>query len=129
VMFHAAIGFAASAVVLLALGLATDIGLFTVIFMLFLANACLGLVIPTAMVMALEDHGDRAGLASSLGGTLQMVAGALMIAITGPFFDGTPLPMIAAIALCAVIALVLSLLVLGRRPHENREAENRAIAE
>ena len=59
--------------------------------------------LPTAMVMALDDHGDRAGLASSLGGTLQMMAGALMIAITGPFFDGTPLPMLVAIALCAVI--------------------------
>ncbi len=124
VMFRAAIGFAASALVLLALALATDISLYTVIFMLFLANACLGLVIPTAMVMALDDHGDRAGLASSLGGTLQMVAGALMIAITGPFFDGTPLPMLAAIALCAVIALVLAVLVLGRR-----DEESAAIAE
>ncbi len=99
---------------LLAIALVAPVSLFVLMAMLFLANACLGLVIPTAMVMALDDHGDRAGLASSLGGTLQMVAGALMIALTGPFFDGTPLPMIAAIALCAVIALVLAVLVLGR---------------
>jgi DHA1 family bicyclomycin/chloramphenicol resistance-like MFS transporter len=114
VMLRASIGFALFAVALLAVALVAPVSLFVLMAMLFFANACLGLVIPTAMVMALDDHGDRAGLASSLGGTLQMVAGALMIAITGPFFDGTPVPMIAAIALCAVIALILAVLVLGR---------------
>lgn len=34
---------------------------------LFLGNACLGLVLPTAMVMSLDPHPDIAGLASSLG--------------------------------------------------------------
>jgi DHA1 family bicyclomycin/chloramphenicol resistance-like MFS transporter len=72
--------------------------------MLICANACLGLVIPTAMVMALDDHGDIAGLASSLGGMLQMLAGGVMAMLAGPFFDGTPLPMVAAIALAAVLA-------------------------
>ncbi|MEP3435946.1 MAG: multidrug effflux MFS transporter [Hoeflea sp.] len=72
--------------------------------MLICANACLGLVIPTAMVMALDDHGDIAGLASSLGGMLQMLAGGVMTMLAGPFFDGTPLPMVAAIALAAVLA-------------------------
>jgi DHA1 family bicyclomycin/chloramphenicol resistance-like MFS transporter len=114
VMLRASLGFAAFAVALLMFALVAPVSLFFLMAMLFLANACLGLIIPTAMVMALDDHGDRAGLASSLGGTLQMVAGAFMIAVTGPFFDGTPLPMIAAIALCAVIALVLAVLVLGR---------------
>ena len=75
---------------------------------LFLANACLGLVIPTTMVMALDAHGDVAGMASSLGGTLQMLAGGAMIALTAPFFDGTALPMLAAIALCGVLAFGLS---------------------
>ena len=81
---------------------------------LFIGNGFLGLVIPTVMVMALDDHGDIAGMASSLGGTLQMFAGGLMIVLTGPFFDGTAGPMIAAIALCGVLALVLAQLVLRR---------------
>ncbi|MCY0093572.1 multidrug effflux MFS transporter [Hoeflea ulvae] len=72
--------------------------------MLICANFCLGLVIPTAMVMALDDHGDIAGLASSLGGMLQMLAGGIMTMLAGPFFDGTPLPMVAAIALAAVLS-------------------------
>lgn len=86
-----------------------------VIVMLILANACLGLVIPTTMVMALDDHGDIAGLASSLGGMLQMFAGGLMIVLVGPFFDGTPLPMVTAIAICAVIAFVLMRLTVNAR--------------
>jgi len=74
--------------------------------MLICANACLGLVIPTAMVMALDDHGDIAGLASSLGGMLQMLAGGLMTMLLSPLFDGTPLPMVAAIAMAAVLSFV-----------------------
>ena len=79
-----------------------------IVGMLFLANACLGLVIPTTMVMALDAHGEIAGLASSLGGTMQMLAGGAMITATGPFFDGTAAPMVAAIALCGLIALALT---------------------
>jgi hypothetical protein len=71
---------------------------------LICANACLGLVIPTAMVMALDEHGDNAGLASSLGGMLQMLAGGVLTMLAGPFFDGTPLPMVAAIAIAAVLS-------------------------
>lgn len=75
---------------------------------LFAGNACLGLVIPTAMVLALDQHGHIAGLASSLGGTMQMVIGGLMIAAASPFFDGTALPMVATIAVCAVMAFTIS---------------------
>ncbi|MEQ8294368.1 MAG: multidrug effflux MFS transporter [Roseovarius sp.] len=84
---------------------------------LFCANACLGVVIPTSMVLALDDHGDIAGLASSLGGTLQMLAGGLMIVAAGPFFDGTALPMLAAIALCGVIATGLTVMMLPREQY------------
>ncbi|SHE63191.1 MFS transporter, DHA1 family, bicyclomycin/chloramphenicol resistance protein [Loktanella atrilutea] len=108
------IGFAGFTLALLALTLAGFVSLPLIVAMLFLANACLGVVIPTTMVMALDAHGRIAGLASSLGGTLQMLAGGVMIALTGLFFDGTALPMVAAIALCAVCALALALATLGR---------------
>ncbi len=80
--------------------------------LLFIANSFLGQVIAPTMVMALEDHGEHAGMASSLGGTLQMVSGGVMIYLCSPFFDRTALPMVGAIALCAVIALVLALITL-----------------
>lgn len=107
-------GFAGFTLALLALTLAGFVSLSLIVAMLFLANACLGVVIPTTMVMALDAHGRIAGLASSLGGTLQMLTGGVMIALTGLFFDGTALPMVAAIALCAVCALALALATLGR---------------
>lgn len=107
-------GFAGFGVLNLALLLAGVVSLPVIVVLLFLGNACLGLIIPTTMVMALDDHGDIAGLASSLGGTLQMVAGGVMVTATGPFFDSTALPMIAAIAACALLTLVVALVTLPR---------------
>ncbi|MEF3046713.1 multidrug effflux MFS transporter [Pseudotabrizicola sp. L79] len=117
VVQRATFGFAAATAGLLGLGLAGYASLPVVVAGLFLANACLGLVIPTVMVLALEDHGDVAGLASSLGGTLQMLAGGVIVAISAPFFDGTVLPMLATICVCAALALGLALRMGGvRRP-------------
>ena len=115
VVAWATAGFAFFTVALLIVALLGGATLPFTIGGLFLANACLGLVIPTTMVMALDDHGDIAGLASSLGGTLQMLVGGVLIALTAPFFDGTPVPMLAAIALCGVVAFALSRLVLSRQ--------------
>lgn len=81
---------------------------------LLLANACLGLVIPTAMVMSLDPHPDIAGLASSLGGTIQMLTGGMMIALTGPLLDNTVATMVPAIALCAALAWGSAALSLPR---------------
>jgi DHA1 family bicyclomycin/chloramphenicol resistance-like MFS transporter len=107
--------FLAFALLLLALAAAGRADLYATVACLVLANAGLGVVIPTTMVMALDDHGDTAGLASSLGGTLQMLAGAAVTLVTGPFLDGTVLPMAAAIALCAVLCFALSRITLARQ--------------
>ncbi len=114
VMRWAVIGFASATMILLSVTLAGGGSLVVIVAGLFCANACLGLIIPTTMVMALDGHGRIAGLASSLGGTFQMLAGGLMVAATGPFFDGTATPMVAAIALCAVLALCLALMTFRR---------------
>jgi DHA1 family bicyclomycin/chloramphenicol resistance-like MFS transporter len=109
VMRCAVIGFAGFSIALLMVGFAGYASLYVIIAGLFLANACLGLILPTTMVVALDPHGEIAGLASSLGGTLQMVTGGLMVVVTGLFFDGTAVPMVAGIALCALLALVTAL--------------------
>ena len=114
VVFAAVIAYAASATALLTVTLAGATELAVLIAMLFITFACLGLVIPTTMVLSLEDHGPIAGMASALGGTLQMAAGAAMMAIVSAFFDGTATPMVSMIALCAMGAFVLALLVLRR---------------
>jgi DHA1 family bicyclomycin/chloramphenicol resistance-like MFS transporter len=115
VMRVAVTGFALS-VVTLALLMASGInGLFVLIAVLFVGNGFLGLVIPTSAVLALDEHGAIAGTASALMGTLQMVTGAVMMALVGLFIDGTPLPMVTGIAACGIIAFTLAQLTLGRR--------------
>jgi DHA1 family bicyclomycin/chloramphenicol resistance-like MFS transporter len=98
---------------LLVLTLAGIDSLPVMMILLFLGFAAMGLVIPSTMVLALDEHGPIAGMASALGGTLQMVAGGVMIIIVSLVFDGTPLPMIAAIAFCALGALAVSVATLG----------------
>lgn len=116
VMRYATLGFAAFTVALAVLALTQGVGLYTTIIGLALGNACLGMVIPTTMVMALDDHGDIAGLASSLGGTMQMLTGGVIVAAMGPFFSADPAPMITVIAVCAVLALLLSRLTRAPQP-------------
>ena len=44
-----------------------------------------------------------------------MLCGGAVVAIVSLFFDGTPLMMVAAIASCAIVTLMLSLLTLATR--------------
>ncbi|RZL89988.1 MAG: Bcr/CflA family efflux MFS transporter [Variovorax sp.] len=81
----------------------------------FIASGFMGLVIPTTSVLALEKHGAIAGTASALLGTLQMLTGAVMMAVVGLFTDGRPLPMVAGMAAGALIAVVLTWLTLSER--------------
>jgi MFS transporter, DHA1 family, multidrug resistance protein len=91
--------------------------------LLFIGYGFLGLVIPSTAVLALEDHGEIAGTASALMGTLQLATGAVAMAVVGLFFNGTSLPMVAGIAGCAVVAFALAQLPLGRRHQATLEAE------
>ena len=112
------LGCAGFATAVVALWLVTMAGFATlpvVVGFLFVANAGLGLVVPSVMVMALDDQGRIAGLASSLGGTLQMVTGGVAIVLAGPLFDGTTLPMVTAIALCGLAVLALAAFTVGMR--------------
>ncbi|MCW1931684.1 multidrug effflux MFS transporter [Pararhodobacter zhoushanensis] len=108
-------GFMASTVLLAIVAFAGLASLPVVVAGLFIANACLGLVIPTAMVMAMDPHPDIAGLASSLGGTIQMLTGGVMIVITGLLLDNSAMGMTAAIALCGVMAFAAAALSLPMR--------------
>jgi DHA1 family bicyclomycin/chloramphenicol resistance-like MFS transporter len=82
---------------------------------LFAGYGFLGLVIPTSAVLALEDHGEIAGTASSLMGTLHFVIAAVAMVVSSLFADGTALPMAAGIAVCALFAFIVTQVALGRR--------------
>jgi DHA1 family bicyclomycin/chloramphenicol resistance-like MFS transporter len=114
VIWLAVTGFAIIALILTGVVWMGFEALSVVIAGLFLAFACLGLVVPTAMVMSLDPHPDIAGLASSIGGTAQMLTGGLMIALTGPFVGNSALTMVAAISVCACLTWVTAALSLTR---------------
>jgi DHA1 family bicyclomycin/chloramphenicol resistance-like MFS transporter len=107
-------GFATVMVVLLAVMAAGFQSLGVMAVLLFVGYGFLGLVIPTTSVLAMDDHGEIAGTASALMGTLHFATGAAAMAVAGLFFDGTPLPMVTGIAGCAVLALALTQMTLGR---------------
>jgi DHA1 family bicyclomycin/chloramphenicol resistance-like MFS transporter len=92
---------------------------------LFVGYGLLGLVIPTTSVLAMEEHGEHAGTASALMGTLHMITGVAAMTVTGFFANGLPMPMVTGIAACAAIALLLTLGTLKR----NEEVEAVAAAE
>ena len=115
--------YAGFAALLFVLTLAGFDSLRVLIPLLFTSFAFLGLVIPSTMVLALEQHGPIAGIAAALGGTLQMVIGGVMIAIVGLFFDGTTLPMVSTIALTAAAALLVSLATLRKNELATAAAE------
>ncbi len=100
VAFWAVCGFALATSTLFALVWFGFDDLPVLMAMFFLGNACLGLVIAPTMVMSLEEHGEHAGMASSLGG----------------------LPLVGAVATCALIAFVLALLTLRPQPEANAPA-------
>lgn len=83
--------------------------------LLFVGYGFLGLVVPTTTVLALDAHGAIAGTASALMGTLQFATGAVVMAIVGPFAGGSAMPMLLAIAACAVVSATLGRITLRRR--------------
>jgi DHA1 family bicyclomycin/chloramphenicol resistance-like MFS transporter len=100
-----------------ALNLAGIDTLAMLIVMLMVGFGFLGLVMPAVSVMALDHHGEIAGAASALMGTLQMVCGALVIVAMGPFVDGTARPMLAGVAVVALLTWLLAWISLrGAHP-------------
>lgn len=80
--------------------------------LIFVGFGSLGLVVPSAMVLALEEYGHTAGTASSLLGTLQFATGAAVVGLLSLADRGAVLPMVAVIAVCAVMAFTLGQFVL-----------------
>jgi len=107
--------YASLALTLLALTLAGLDDLMALMAMLFAIFACLGLTLPPIMVMLLDEHGPIAGSVSALSGTVQMMVGGAVIGVLSQFVDGSALPMVTAIALCALGAATIALIALPRR--------------
>jgi len=105
-------GFAVLTLLLFGLTIAGIDNAFVLWGLLFLSFGCLGYVIPSTAILALEKHGPIAGTASALMGTLQLGTGALMIVLVSAFFNGTSLSMVCAITFCGIVAFTLSRVAL-----------------
>lgn len=101
-------GFAASMLLLAAIFFAGVDSMWVLSGLMFIAFGFLGLVLPTTAVLAMEEHGEFAGTASALMGTIQMVLAAGIMGVVGAFQDGTAIPMVTAFAICAVAAFILT---------------------
>jgi MFS transporter, DHA1 family, multidrug resistance protein len=87
------------------------------IILMLTAFGFLGLVVPLTAVLALDPHGNIAGTASALMGTLQFVTGALMMALVGLFVtNASALPMVVGTTVSALAALALVHVTLRRNP-------------
>lgn len=109
-------GYAATMLTLFAIFAAGVDRLDVLAALLFVGYGFLGLVVPASSVLALDDHGARAGTASALMGTLHLLSGVVAIMVVSLFFNNTPLPMVAGIAGCSVISFVLAQITLRGRP-------------
>jgi len=88
------------------LALAGVVSLPAIILPVTLVMAAAGLVLPNAMAGAIAPFGTMAGTASALLGFLQMLVAALVGMAVGHFADRGPLPMMAGIAVTALLAAV-----------------------
>lgn len=108
------LGYAGFMALALLLNLAGVDAMWPMLALLFVGFGFLGLVLPTSSVLALDEHGEIAGTASALMGTLQFMTGAAVMAVVGLFVNGTARPMLAGIAGAALITLLITLKTLGR---------------
>jgi DHA1 family bicyclomycin/chloramphenicol resistance-like MFS transporter len=80
---------------------------------LFITIASTGIVGPNAMAAAMAPYAANAGSASAMLGAIQFVVGAIASASVGWLHNGTALPMIGVVLLCATGSwLMLRLLAL-----------------
>ena len=73
-----------------------------------LTLACFGLIGTNFSTMAMQNMGHIAGTASSVQGFASVMLGALIGAVIGQRFDGTPAPMIEGFIAVSVLALGLA---------------------
>jgi len=109
-------GFAVLMVLALLQNLAGVESMWPMLALLFMGFGCLGLVMPSSAVLALDAHGAIAGTASALMGTLHFLIGAAVMGSVGLFVDGTARPMLAGIAASALLTWAITHFTLRDGP-------------
>ncbi len=85
----------------------------------------MGMIVPHAIVAAMEPVPHMAGFASSLIGSLQTAGGGLVGYVVGALYDGTAMPLALAVGISAALAGLTYFAFLGRlaetRPGSRRQ--------
>ena len=102
-----------SSAALLAIALGGTGGVAPVALCLFALLGSFGLTMPNATALALEGHGERAGVAAAWLGTIGFSMAAVASALTGALHDGTARPLAAL--LLGLTGLAGLVLLLARR--------------
>jgi DHA1 family bicyclomycin/chloramphenicol resistance-like MFS transporter len=86
---------------------ALDLGFLSLVFGVAMFIGCVSTVSSNAMAVILDEFPHMAGTASSLAGTLRFGVGALVGALLSLVSINSAWPMVATIALCATLSIVL----------------------
>ena len=89
------------------LAAATDIGLVPLLLALFVAVTSVGLVLPNAAALALQDHGEHAGSAAALLGCTQFLIGGALAPLAGAGGTRTAVPMGVVMAVLGCLSLLV----------------------
>lgn len=84
-----------------------DLGVAAIVVGVVLVLACAGFVMPNAPVIALHDHGERAGAAAALLGAGNFIFGALVAPVTGAFDAASAVPMASVMVGCGLLAVLV----------------------
>lgn len=91
-----------------------EAGITPLLIALFVAVASVGLVMPNAAALALQDHGEHAGSAAALLGFSQFLIGGALAPLAGAGGTGTAVPMGLVMAVLGSLSLLV-FVVLARR--------------
>ncbi len=84
-----------------------QLGVIAIVIGVMLVLACAGFIMPNAPVVALHEHGERAGAAAALLGAGNFVFGALIAPITGAFQVASAVPMATVMVGCGLLAMLV----------------------
>jgi len=100
------------------LATATDAGVVPLLLALFVAVTSVGLVLPNAAALALQDHGEHAGSAAALLGCTQFLIGGALAPLAGAGGTRTAVPMGLVMAVLGCLSLLVYIaLTRNTRPN------------
>jgi len=96
---------------------------YTLVAMMFVFFAGQGITGPNATALSLAPFSKQAGSASALFGSWRLGAGGIISAIVSLFHNNTALPMVATMAACAIVGLIILTLGNFRVKYKARERQ------